>query len=264
MHLGSGRPEPPAVGAAPAPVEDVLIVGDSLEIGSSPYVREAIPGAAFTVSAEIGRPSGDALATLREELRPEHDVVVFDVGVNNDPGQPEGLAADLAAARELAGERCLVVATLSRPPLAGVTIDAMNDAVRAFAAQSAQTRLVEWRDAALANPGLLNPDGVHPTPAGYALRGRLVAQAVESCAVAGPSPAELAGAEAEAEAARERAAAGQRLRAETRRARRAAARARQRRQAFLAVVAEAEAALAGVGRWLAAEQADPVAPPAPY
>jgi dienelactone hydrolase len=106
--------------------------------------------------------------------------------VNDDPAQPSRLSSDLASARSLVHGRCLVVATMSRPPYHGVTVDGLNRAVRSFASGTSTARLVDWRAAALANPGLINADGVHPTPAGYQLRARLFAQAIASCGSSAP------------------------------------------------------------------------------
>jgi hypothetical protein len=44
---------------------------------------------------------------------------------------------------------------------------------------------VDWHAAARSQPGLLGRDGVHPTPAGYALRGLLFADAVTTCLAGG-------------------------------------------------------------------------------
>ena len=135
-------------------------------------------------------------------IAPEHDVVVFDLGTNDDPAAPEALAADLAAAREIAGDRCLVVATLNRPPLNGVPVDGLNRAVTSFAARTPNVSLVDWHAAAAADPGLLI-DGVHSDADGYALRAGLFADAIASCSSFGgalgtrlrprssPSPATL-------------------------------------------------------------------------
>jgi dienelactone hydrolase len=169
---------------APAATGPVLDVGDSLSIGTTPYIRREL-GVPVTNDGRVGRPSSEAVGVLRGLLGSQR-VVVFDAGVNDDPGQPSRLASDLASVRSIVGGRCLVVATLSRPPFRGVTVDGLNRAVRQFAAGASNVRLVDWRSAALANPGLMNSDGVHPTPSGYALRGRLFAHAIESCATGAP------------------------------------------------------------------------------
>ncbi len=168
--------------AAPATAAGgVLVVGDSLEVGTSPYLRGLLGGIPLTVDAQTSRPSSTGVAILRSRLQSADQVVVFDLGTNDDPAQPEALANDLAAVRSIAGDRCVVVATLNRPPYNGVSIDGLNGAVRAFAAGSPPAQLVDWRGAALANPGLLGPDGVHAKGPGYSTRAQLIAQGILGC-----------------------------------------------------------------------------------
>jgi lysophospholipase L1-like esterase len=173
-------PAPAAAGAA------VLYVGDSLGVGTAPYLRDDLGSEALTVDAKIGRPSSVGVDLLGSLIGTEYDVVVFDLGTNDDPAAPAGLAADLAAARRIAGDRCLVVATLNRPPLNGVSVDGLNRAVSAFAASSPNVQLVDWHAAAVHDPGLL-VDGIHSGSDGYALRARLLAAAIDACGTFGGS-----------------------------------------------------------------------------
>ena len=166
----------------------VLYVGDSLGVGTAPPLREQLTGVAIDVDAKTSRPSGVGVGVLSASIAPEHEVVVFDLGTNDDPAAPEVLASDLAQAREIAGDRCLVVATLNRPPLNGVSADGLNRAVTRFAAQSPEVELVDWRGAAAASPELLT-DGVHATPEGYALRAQLFADAIGACLAFGDTSA---------------------------------------------------------------------------
>ena len=167
--------------AAAARAAGVFVVGDSLEVGTSPYLDRYLPGVPLHVDARESRPSGDAVQVLRAGLRPSDSVIVFDAGVNDDPAQPQALAADLRAVDGIAGGRCVVVATVSRPPYNGVGPQGLNAAITSFATSRPNTQLVDWRAAALANPRLINSDGVHPTPAGYAMRARLVAGGIRAC-----------------------------------------------------------------------------------
>ena len=162
----------------------VLYVGDSLGVGTSPYLRSQLGGTGLEVDAEIGRPSGVGVDVLGSLIAPEHDVVVFDLGTNDDPAAPEALASDLADARGLAGDRCLVVATLNRPPLNGVPVDGLNRAVTSFAASDPNVSLVDWHGVAEENPDLLI-DGIHADAEGYALRAGLFAEAITSCGTFG-------------------------------------------------------------------------------
>ncbi len=163
----------------------VLYVGDSLGVGTAPVLREALDGVAIDVDAKTGRPSGIGVEVLASTLAPEHEVVVFDLGTNDDPAAPEVLASDLAAAREIAGDRCLVVATLNRPPLNGVGVEGLNRTLTRFALATPGVELVDWHGAVRDHPGLLF-DGVHAVPEGYALRARLFADAIGGCLTASP------------------------------------------------------------------------------
>jgi len=163
----------------------VLVVGDSLGVGADPALRAALPEAQIQSDNRIGRPSVEGVSVLGELLAPEHDTVVFDLGTNDGNAAVAVTAGSLAAARQLTGNRCLVVATLNRPPLAGIPVDGQNSMIRQFAASTPNVVLVEWNDAAAGTPGVLQSDGVHATAAGYAYRGALFADAIRSCSTGG-------------------------------------------------------------------------------
>jgi lysophospholipase L1-like esterase len=176
-----------AAAAFPDPVAaagSVLVVGDSLEVGSGSYLKAALPGTSVEVDAVKGRSSAAGVTVLASRLRPEHAIVVFPLGTNDSPSNTAGLAAHLAAAAQLAGDRCLVVATLVRPPLRGVSEAGMNRVVAQFAAQ-AGAQVMDWAAVVDAFPSLLVGDGVHATAEGYSLRGSLLAESVDACRLGG-------------------------------------------------------------------------------
>jgi hypothetical protein len=169
------------VGAATANAADgVLVIGDSLEVGTGPYLRQELAGTPVTIDARTSRPSPEGLSVLRQRLKLSHRIVVFDLGVNDDPSQPQRLASDLDTVRGIVGDRCLVVATVTRPPLHGVSVAGLNRAIRDFVAATPTARLADWHGRTDADPGLLR-DGTHPSGQGYALRARVVAGAVRAC-----------------------------------------------------------------------------------
>ena len=171
----------------------VLYVGDSLGVGTSPHLREELGATGLEVDAKVGRPSAVGVDVLQSRISADHDVVVFDLGTNDDPAAPEALAANLAQARQIAGDRCLVIATLNRPPLNGVSVDGLNQAITGFARDDPATQLVDWHGEAVRDPGLLS-DGIHAGPEGYALRAQLFADAIAGCmAGAGGEPAGAGG-----------------------------------------------------------------------
>jgi hypothetical protein len=156
----------------------VLVVGDSLEVGSAPHLRAALGGMAVDIDAEAGRTSSDGVRVLARRLRPEHEVVVFPLGTNDL--SVDVFAANLAAAGQLVGGRCLVLATIARPPLRGARAGSLN---RVIAAQGS-AQVADWRSAA-AGPGVLGRDRVHATGQGYVLRASLLAEGVQACLAGG-------------------------------------------------------------------------------
>ncbi|MQA73946.1 MAG: hypothetical protein GEU88_06320 [Solirubrobacterales bacterium] len=161
----------------------VLYVGDSLGVGTAPPLRDQLGGVRLDVDAKVSRSSGVGLDVLRSRIGPQHEIVIFDLGTNDDPASPASLAADLAAAREATAGRCLIVATLNRPPLNGVSINGLNRVVVEFAARTPGVQVVDWH-AAAAQPDLF-VDGVHVGPDAYALRAKLFADAIAACASSG-------------------------------------------------------------------------------
>lgn len=141
-----------------------------------------------TVEAETGRPSSTGIGVLESLISPRFDVVVFDLGTNDDPAQPQLLGDHLAQARAIAGDQCVVVATISRPPLNGVSDAGLNEAVDAFVTSTPGVQVADWRGAVTGQPGLLQPDGVHGTAEGYALRAELVADAILACSALDAPP----------------------------------------------------------------------------
>jgi hypothetical protein len=156
----------------------VLVVGDSLEVGSVPHLHAALGGMAVHVDAEPGRTSSQGVGVLARRLRPEHEVVVFPLGTNDLSA--DAFAASLAAVGQLAGGRCVVVATIARrqPPASP-----LNRVVASFAAHG-EVQVADWRAAGAAS-GVLGRDGTHATGQGYALRASLLAEAVRGCLAGG-------------------------------------------------------------------------------
>ena len=156
----------------------MLVVGDSLEVGSGPYLRQALAGAAVEVDAQRSRTSSSGLRVLTTKLRADHEVIVFALGTNDLSAST--LGSNLAAAQELAGGRCMVVATITRPNQRGSSVAELNAIVEAFASQVG-AQLMDWRSAALSTPGVLGRDRIHATGQGYAFRASLLAEAVHGC-----------------------------------------------------------------------------------
>lgn len=147
----------------------VLGVGDSLLVGTGPNLRGA------DVFAEIGRTSTEAVAVLKRQLKKAYEEVILDVGTND--ANARILARNLRRAHKLlSDDQELVVSTVEGPGAA-----AKNRAIRRFARRNDNVTLVDW---AGNNRGLLAPDGIHATAAGYERRAQMFQRAMGATASA--------------------------------------------------------------------------------
>ncbi len=178
------RPGTPT-GPDPNSTGEVLVVGDSLEELSGPYLAGHLPNVDLTISAEGGYNSYQIFDLFEASFVPSQRVVVFDAGTNDNPSYPDILASNLAAVAEAIGDRCMVVPTIHAPPVDGVDSSGKNEVVRAFAASRPGTQVPDWAAAVAAHPELMQPDNLHPLAEGADLRARLIAEGISACLAQG-------------------------------------------------------------------------------
>ena len=170
-----GDDEPPA-GATGA----LTLVGDSLNVGTEPHLREALPGWQIDAYDQVGRTTSAGVEELRrigDNLAP---VVVVSLGTNDPDGSEAAFRALVAKAIEVVGpERCLVWATIVRGGAGRPGFDRVLEEARSA---HANVRLVDWTGMVAADDSLLAADRVHGTPDGYARRAQETARAIRSCA----------------------------------------------------------------------------------
>jgi hypothetical protein len=159
----------------------VLIVGDSLEELSSPYLGKYLPGVPLTVNAVGGSNSYEILDLFKESYDPSQSVIVFDAGTNDNPAYPQILAENLQVVAQTVGERCMVVPTVHGYTVNGINNDGKNRTVADFAASRPGTQVPDWAGAVAAHPELMQSDGLHPIEAGDELRARLIAAGIRAC-----------------------------------------------------------------------------------
>jgi hypothetical protein len=159
----------------------VLVVGDSLEELTSPYLKKYLPGVPLTVNAVGGYNSFQIFDLFQESYDPSQSVIVFDAGTNDNPAYPEILAGNLDKVAEIVGDRCMVVPTIHGFTVNGIDNTGKNNAVAAFAASRPGTQVPDWARAEETHPELMQADDLHPTAAGADLRARLIAQGVKTC-----------------------------------------------------------------------------------
>lgn len=158
-----------------ASARTVAFVGDSLAIGTGPNLRHDLPGWRVHVDARIGRPLEEGIDVIRR--RRHVRVLAVSLFTNNDPHQAAELPYAIRVAEHHA--RCVVWATVSRPPVGGVSYAEANRVLRNL--RSRKVRIVHWARAARLHPGWLGPDRVHPDQAGYRALARMYATAIRRC-----------------------------------------------------------------------------------
>jgi len=168
-----------AAPAAAAP--KVLVLGDSLEELTSPYLSRYLPGVELVIDAKGGYNSFQIFDLFQESYEPSDSVVVFDAGTNDNPAYPEILAGNLAKVARTVGDRCLVVPTIHGLHPGGVSDAGKNRVVAEFAASRPGTQVPGWAAVVATHPELMQADDLHPIAEGADYRAQLIAQGVEGC-----------------------------------------------------------------------------------
>lgn len=169
----------PAARAAPG--GSVLVVGDSLEELSSPYLSNLLPGVKLTVNAVGGSNTFEILELFEASYDPSQSVIVFDGGTNDNPNYPQILEENLAKVAATVGDRCMVVPTVHGYTVEGTGNDGKNRVVRQFAASRPGTQVPDWAGFVHEHPELMQSDGLHPIEAGSEARAQLIAQGILGC-----------------------------------------------------------------------------------
>jgi hypothetical protein len=159
----------------------VLVVGDSLEELTSPYLSRYLPGTRLTINAVGGYNSYQIFDLFQESYDPSVDVVVFDAGTNDNPSYPEILAGNLAKVAETVGNRCMVVPTIHGLHPGGVDDSGKNRVVAEFASSRPGTQVPDWAGTVATRPDLMQADNLHPIEEGADYRAQLIAQGVQGC-----------------------------------------------------------------------------------
>jgi len=160
----------------------VLNYGDSLAVGTQLYLGEYLGGWRVRAETEVSRHATDVPGALRSLGTALPRVVVVSAGTNDDPGTVSRFARTVRETVAVAGSgRCVVWATVVRPPYAGVSYAGYNRALRAIAKHHPTLHVLEWDAMARAHPSWFGSDGVHPSMTGYRERAKATARLVKRC-----------------------------------------------------------------------------------
>jgi hypothetical protein len=178
---------PPSTGAADQPAEAslsrrLLVNGDSLAVGTRPYLPRALRRWRVAQSVSISRHAPEGASVLRAYGRGLPRVVHVSLGTNDDPRALSSFRSSIRALMNAAGpRRCVVWANIVRPPVAGASYAGYNRVLAQESKRRENLRVVNWARLVRQNPSWLGGDGVHVSATGYQARARRVAESVRRC-----------------------------------------------------------------------------------
>lgn len=160
----------------------VFVNGDSLAVGTKPYLPGDLRGFNLRQSASISRHAPEGVELLRQSARFPR-VVVMSLGTNDDPRAVSGFRSAVRSTIHLAGRRhCVVWPNIVRPPVAGASYAGYNRVLAEENRRHRNLRVVKWTRIVRRHSLPLSSDGVHPDANGYAVRARGIAKQVRRCA----------------------------------------------------------------------------------
>ena len=156
----------------------VLDLGDSLSVGTAPYLALQLRGYRIEGYRAVGLRSQEAARRIgRSRALPR--VLVVSAGTNDDPREITAFSESVSSVLGAAGTaRCVVWPTIARPPVGGTPYTGLNRVLSRAAARRSNLVLVDWVGMVRRNPGWLRSDRVHASSAGYRARAKAIARAV--------------------------------------------------------------------------------------
>lgn len=188
-------------GTGSAATGSVFLVGDSLTVGTRPYLPASLTSGSATVKAEVGASTAWGLRVLRTDPAAQAaSIWLIALGTNDSDARQTTYAPLVEEVLRLAGTRRLlwVDAYAHGHPAVGV-----NAALRAAAARHPTMTVIGYAAQIATHPTYLAGDETHLTPAGYRWRAGLYAAALSTpdrtpsaleaaCGSAVPAPGPLA------------------------------------------------------------------------
>lgn len=160
----------------------LLVVGDSLTVGTRPYMRRFLRGWRIHQEVSISKQAAEGPGTLRRYGRHLPRVIFVNLGTNGGPGDSATVLRAIRRTMRIAGpRRCVVWSSIVRPPLGGRSYHRVNQTIAAQARRRRNLILFRWVRLARRHPGWFGPDHVHVTAAGYRVRARAMATDIRHC-----------------------------------------------------------------------------------
>ena len=163
--------------AACTPPTRVLVIGDSLTVGTVSSGLGVRHPAVWTISAKGGRGTDAGVAVAREQAISSFDVVVVALGTNDLLDTKATYRTRVEAMMDVLGDAAEVIwvnVDVGTAKLAPAALG-VNPALAAADAAHANLRVADWnRFMAGQDPRLRATDQIHYVPAGYDVRARWI------------------------------------------------------------------------------------------
>lgn len=171
---GKGKGHPPA--------KRVLVVGDSLGVGTRPYLPRYLRGWRVRTSVSISKHAPEGASELARRHRGLPPVVVASLGTNDDPHAVSSFEASVRKSLRSVGKHgCIVWPNIVRPAVGGASYAGYNHVLDRISAHNPHLRVVDWTGIAAHHRGWFGSDGVHPNATGYMVRAGAIAKKVRRC-----------------------------------------------------------------------------------
>jgi lysophospholipase L1-like esterase len=160
----------------------LLVVGDSLTVGTAPYMHRHLRRWHIHQRVAISTQVTEGPGILRSYGRHLPRVVFVNLGTNGDPRATGVFLHSLRRIMKIAGpRRCVVWASIVRPPVAGASYARLNSVLREQARKRRNLILFRWARLARRHPSWFGPDRVHVTATGYKVRARAMGKRIRKC-----------------------------------------------------------------------------------
>jgi hypothetical protein len=160
----------------------LLVVGDSLTVGTRPYLPHYLPHFRIHQDVAISTQVTQGPGIMRRYGRHLPRVVFVNLGTNGDPRATGLFDDEVRHVMHIAGKRrCVVWATIVRPPVAGASYARLNRVLADEARKRRNLMLFRWVRMARAHPSWFGPDHVHVTATAYRIRAKAMAEQIRAC-----------------------------------------------------------------------------------
>jgi lysophospholipase L1-like esterase len=160
----------------------LLVVGDSLTVGTQPYMQRNLRRWRIHQRVAISTQVSEGPGILRSYGRRLPRVIFVNLGTNGDPRATGTFLNSIRRVMRIAGpRRCVVWASIVRPPVGGASYARLNRVLADEARRRPNLMLFRWVRLARRHPSWFGSDHVHITATGYRVRARAMARQIRLC-----------------------------------------------------------------------------------